>query len=54
MQCKIIFPSYKEWIWLSQKFMVMHTLNLLEFNDNVMTGNNGAHHRSPYDAGIQK
>ena len=25
------------------------TLDLSEFNVNVMTGNNGAHQRSPYD-----
>ena len=30
------------------------TLDLSEFNVNVMTGNNGAHQRSPYDPGIQK
>ena len=29
------------------------TLDLIEFNVNVMTGNNGAHQRSPYDPGIQ-
>ena len=30
------------------------TLDLSEFNVNVMTGNNGAHQRSPYDPRIQK
>ena len=30
------------------------TLDLSEFNVSVMTGNNGAHQRSPYDPGIQK
>ena len=30
------------------------TLDLSEFNVNVMTRNNGAHQRSPYDPGIQK
>ena len=28
--------------------------DLSEFNVNVMTGNNGAHQRSPHDPGIQK
>ena len=30
------------------------TLDLSEFNANVMTGNNEAYQRSPYDPGIQK
>ena len=30
------------------------TLDLSEFNVNVMTGNNGTHLRSPYDPEIQK
>ena len=30
------------------------TLDLSEFNVNVMTGNNGVHQRSPYNPGIQK
>ena len=30
------------------------TLDISEFNVNVMTRNNGAHQRSPYDQGIQK
>ena len=30
-----------------------HTLVLSEFNVTVMTGNNGALHRFPYDPGIQ-
>ena len=30
------------------------TLDLSEFNVNVMTGNNGAHQRSPYDPVIRK
>ena len=31
-----------------------YTLDLSEFNVDVMTGNNGAHQRSPNDPGIQK
>ena len=31
-----------------------YTLDLSEFNVNVMTGNNGAHQRSPYDPVIRK
>ena len=34
--------------------MVMGTMDLSEFNVNVMTRNNGAHQRSPYGPGIQK
>ena len=30
------------------------TLDLFEFNVNVMTRNNRAHQRSPYGPGIQK
>ena len=30
------------------------TLDLSEFNVNIMTRNNGAHQRSPYGPGIQK
>ena len=32
----------------------MGTLDLSEFNVDVMTGNNGAHQRSPNDPGTQK
>ena len=35
-------------------FRLQITLDLSEFNGNVMTRNNGAHQCSPYDPGIQK
>ena len=34
--------------------IVTSTLDLSEFNVDVMTGNNGAYQRSPYDPVIQK
>ena len=40
-------------IWVPIVIRVF-TLDLSEFNVNVMTGNNRAHQRSPYDPGIQK
>ena len=33
---------------------MIFTLELSEFNVNVMTENNGAHQRTSYDPGIQK
>ena len=48
-------------LWLSHELKLMkvikhvpNTLDLSEFNVNVMTRNNGAHQRSPYGPGTQK
>ena len=38
----------------SSKLVILFTLDLSEFNVNVMTQNNGTHQRSPYDSRIQK
>ena len=43
-----IYPFY------SACQFTLPTLDLSEFNVNVMTGNNGVHQHSPYDPGIQK
>ena len=46
-------PKYNYLMKFSWK-RYTNTLDLSEFNVNVMTGNNGAHQRSPYDPRIQK
>ena len=45
---------YKLYVSFKSSCPSCGTLDLSEFNVNVMTGNNGAHQRSPYDPGIQK
>ena len=45
---------YKLYVSFKSSCPSCGTLDLSEFNVNVMTGNNGAHQRTPYDPGIQK
>ena len=47
-------PRLTKTSFKGQQICFIYTLDILEFNANVMTGNNGAHQRSPYDPGIQK